>query len=196
MSQPRPRQRPPMSAPNNVTLGAIVAVVAVALGFFVLRDLDASGTTSGGGGGGNSSGSTTTTLDPSVTTTTVDLPIESFKIQVANNSGVAGSAGKITRELQQLGYVVQPALNVAPGTVKRARTGVFYLAGCESAARQVADTLGSDPEIGAMPSPVPLETGTLNDACVLILLGTDIAGKTLPGATSQAGSGAVSPTTG
>lgn len=180
-----------MSAPNNVTLGAIVAVIAVLLGFFVLRDIDNSAEGGGGGGGGG----TTTTSIVAGSTTTIQLPVSSFVIQVANNSGIAGSAGKLTTQLQLFGYRVQAALNVAPGTVKRARTGVFYLTGFEAQAQQVAALLGSNPEIGPMPTPVPLETGTLKEANILILLGTDMANKDLPGVDGRTGEGAAFTTT-
>jgi len=182
-----------MSAPNNVTLGAVVAVIAVLLGFFVLRDIDASA--GGGGGGGGASNTTTTTVVGGGSTTTVQLPVSSFVIQVANNSGIAGSAGTMTTQLQLFGYRVQAALNVAPGTVKRARTGVFYLTGFEAQAQQIAALLGSNPEVGPMPTPVPLETGTLREANILILLGTDIAGKDLPGIDGRTGEGAAATTT-
>jgi hypothetical protein len=45
-----------------------------------------------------------------------------------------------------------------------------------------------------MPSPVPLETGTLKEACVLILLGTDLSNKELAGAATS-GNGAATPQT-
>jgi len=96
--------------------------------------------------------------------------------------------------LQQYGFVVQPAKNVAAGTAKRQTTGVFYLAGCETASQKVAEVLGGNVEVAAMPSPVPLETASLGEACVLILLGTDLSGKPLQGVVG-AGSGAAATTT-
>lgn len=203
MSSPRPRgPRTSAPAPNNVTFATVIAVVALLLGFFVLRNVSASSPSTGGNNGGNGNGngnseeSTTTTLDPTASSIPA-LVLTSFKIQVANASGVAGSAGKLTTDLQAMGYVVQTALNSAPGTPKRAKTGVFYGPGCNNAAQNVATTLsgtiGSTPEIGALPSPVPLETGTMREACVLIMLGTDLAGKTLTG--SPAGNSQMAPTT-
>jgi hypothetical protein len=46
-----------------------------------------------------------------------------------------------------------------------------------------------------MPSPVPLETGTLGDACILILLGTDLAGKPLPSVGAGNGDASTATTT-
>jgi hypothetical protein len=138
------------------------------------------------------------TVDPNVTTTSA-FSINGFKIQVANSSGLAGSAGEMTLNLQKAGYVVQPAANIAAGTAKRSKTGVFYLAGCEANAQNVVDVLGGNVDLAAMPSPIPTETGSIGEACVLILLGTDLANKPLQGivggGAGQAATTTVPPTT-
>jgi hypothetical protein len=50
-----------------------------------------------------------------------------------------------------------------------------------------------------MPSPIPTETGSIGEACVLILLGTDLANKPLQGIVGggegQAATTTVAPTT-
>ena len=194
MSQQRPRaQRPSLPSPSNGTLGAVVAVVALILGFLILRDIRNDPATTGSVGtpaptetvpGGGTAGPTTTAA----------FSINGFKIQVANASGLAGSAGSMTTNLQNQGYVVQPALNVPAGTAKRAKTGVFYLAGCEAASQNVAAVLGREVEVAVMPTPVPVETGTIGEACILILLGTDLAGKPLKGVVG-AGNGIAATTT-
>lgn len=191
MSQQRPRgSRPSLPAPSTGTMGAVVAVVALVLGFLILRDVNA-----GGGGGstidGGSNSSVPNTDGTGASTTTLPSTI-GFTTQVANASGVAGSAGKMTTDLQALGYVVQPAKNVAAGTAKRSKTGVFYKVGCEGSAQKIANALGGNVDIAAMPEPVPVEDGTIGDACVLVLLGTDLAGKALPGV---AGNGNLNTTT-
>lgn len=194
MSQQRPRaSRPSLPSPSTGTMGAVVAVVALLLGFLVLRDVSGSSldtssptpqdTVPGGG-----------TVDPNATTTTVQFSTLGFKLIVANASGVAGSAGAMTLALQNLGFIAPPAVNLAPGAAKRQKTGVFYTAGCETNAQKVAEALGGNVDIAAMPNPVPTETGNLGDACVLILLGTDLAGKPLQGATGN-GQGQVATTT-
>ena len=194
MSQQRPRaQRPTLPAPSTGTMGAVVAVVALVLGFLVLRDVSGSsfsgtpsvpGVTTPDGG----------TADPNTTPTTVPFSMLGFKLVVANASGVAGSAGAMTLALQNIGFIARPAVNLAPGAAKRQKTGVFYTAGCETNANKVAEVLGGNVDVGAMPVPVPTETGELGEACVLILLGTDLAGKPLQGATGG-GSGQAATTT-
>lgn len=193
MSQ-RPRSsRSSMPTASTGTLSVVVAVVALVLGFLILRDVrgEGGGATTPGGG---DTGTTTTSLAGGTTTTTIAFNINSFKIQVANASGIAGSAGDMTVKLQAANYVVQPALNTPPGTAKRSKTGVFYLIGCEANAQNVAGVLGGNVEVGPMPSPVPLETGTLGEACILVLLGTDLANKPLQGLVG-AGNGAAATTT-
>ncbi|MEI8286677.1 MAG: LytR C-terminal domain-containing protein [Actinomycetes bacterium] len=199
MSQQKPgAKRPSLSSPSTGTLGAAVAVVALVLGFLILRDVrgdggaatvpvgtaDPSGVTVAPGG----------SVDPAATTTLAPFSINGFKIQVANASGLAGSAGDMTTKLQDQGYVVQVAMNVAAGTAKRAKTGVFYLAGCEAASQNVATVLGGAVEVAAMPQPIPVETGSVGEACILVLLGTDLANKPLAGVVGG-GSGAAATTT-
>jgi hypothetical protein len=52
------------------------------------------------------------------------------------------------------------------------------LLGSEAAAAQVAQELGGV-ATSPMPTPIPTETGSLGEASVLVLLGTDLAGKPL-----------------
>ena len=106
------------------------------------------------------------------------LVLTSFKIQVTNASGISGSAGQLTTELQGRGYIVQPANNKSEITPKQTVTVVYYLLGSEQAAAAVANVLGGV-GIAAMPAPIPTETGNLGEATVMILLGTDLAGKPL-----------------
>lgn len=179
--QRRPRPQPePRGANVNSTLSIIVAVLSVLLGFFILRDIRGDG-----GGSVTAPAVTETTLSPeeSVDTlpavpTTAAIVLTAFKVQVANASGVSGSAGLLTTELQGRGYIVQPALNKSEVTPRQTSTVVYYLLGSEAAAAAVAAELGGV-STAPMPAPIPTETGNLGEASVLILLGTDIAGKSL-----------------
>ena len=175
----------------------MVAVVALVLGFLILRDVrnDGGSTVTPGDNTTASVAPGDTTPAAGATTTTAPLNRGGFSIQVANASGIAGSAGDMTTKLQAVNFVVQPALNVAPGTAKREKTGVFYTTGCEANAQEVAAVLGGNVEIGVMPSPVPLETGSLKEACVLILLGTDLSMKPLAGVSGTPYGGAATTTT-
>ena len=198
MSQQKPgARRPSLSSPSTGTLGAAVAVVALVLGFLILRDVRSDGGVATGPVGTPDPNATLApgaTVDPAAPTTLAPFSINGFKIQVANASGLAGSAGDMTTKLQDQGYVVQVAMNVAAGTAKRMKTGVFYLAGCEAASQNVAAVLGGNVEVAAMPQPIPVETGTVGEACILVLLGTDLANKPLAGVVGG-GSGSAATTT-
>ena len=181
--QSRPRRTPSdrrqSSGTTNVnsTLSIIIAVLAVLLGFFILRDIRSDQT------GPAAVAETETTVDPTQTTVgevvvPTTLVLTSFKIQVTNASGISGSAGQLTPELQGRGYIVQPANNKSEITPKQTVTVVYYLLGSEQAAAAVANALGGV-GIAAMPEPIPTETGNLGEATVMILLGTDLAGKPL-----------------
>ena len=180
-SRPRraPSERRQLSGTTNVnsTLSIIIAVLAVLLGFFILRDIrnDQTGQTTVAATEPVVE-STETTVGEVVVPTT--LVLTSFKIQVTNASGISGSAGQLTTELQGRGYIVQPANNKSEITPKQTVTVVYYLLGSEQAAAAVANALGGV-GIAAMPEPIPTETGNLGEATVLILLGTDLAGKPL-----------------
>lgn len=176
----RPRRGPSSrGASLNSTMSIVVAAVAVLLGFLILRDI------------GGDSGSTSTPVEealtetiatdtvPDETVTPSTLQLTAFKVQVANASKVSGSAGELTTQLQGRGFIVQPAMNSSEITPKQTATVVYFIAGSEDAAALIATTLGGV-ATAPMPDPIPTESGAVGEATVLILLGTDIAGKPLP----------------
>ena len=176
----RPRRGPSSrGASLNSTMSIVVAAVAVLLGFLILLDI------------GGDSGSLSTPSDeaptetiatdtaPAETVTPTTLQLTAFKVQVANASKASGSAGELTTQLQGRGFIVQPAVNSSEITQKQTATVVYFIAGSEDAAALIATTLGGV-ATAAMPDPIPTESGAVGEATVLIMLGTDIAGKPLP----------------
>ena len=117
-------------------------------------------------------------LRPVETTVDTTIPLTNFKVQIANGSKVPGSAGELTTALQGRGFIVQPATNASEITPKQTQTVVYFIPGSEVAAARVAAELGGV-ATAAMPAPIPTESGELGEATVLILLGTDLAGKPL-----------------
>ncbi|MFM8563262.1 MAG: LytR C-terminal domain-containing protein [Acidimicrobiia bacterium] len=166
----------------STTLSVIVAAIAVLLGFLILRDVNRD---RGDAGVPDPTDETTTLpIDPSgssIPTDTTTLPRTGFKVMVANASGVTGSAGQMSTALQAQQFIVTQPTNAAETVGKQTATKVYYVAGYESGAAAVAQVLGGVP-IEAVPTPPPVETGDLGEATVLVLLGTDLAGKLLPGA--------------
>ena len=127
---------------------------------------------------------TTLPIDPTQSTVTSDtttLPRTGYKVMVANASGVTGSAGQMSTALQAQQFIVTQPTNAAETVGKQTATKVYYVAGYESGAAAVAQVLGGVP-IEAVPTPPPVESGDLGEATVLVMLGTDLAGKLLPGA--------------
>jgi hypothetical protein len=189
--QRRPRIAPePRTTNVNSVLSIAVAVLAVLLGFFILRDLrnDTSVASPEAGQTDESATQETTVETIAVETTAAPVALTAFKVQIANASGVSGSAGLLTTEMQGRGYIVQPAINKSEITPKQTVTVVYYLLGSEAPAAQVARELGGV-ATSPMPTPIPTETGSLGEASVLILMGTDVAGKPL----SILASGTVAP---
>jgi hypothetical protein len=160
------------------TLSIIVAAVAVVLGFFILRDI--SSDDDGGGGGGEAAtttAATTETTQAAVTSTTITTT--GYTVVVANASGVGGTAKQMTIALQGKGFTVADPTDAAASAGNQTTTVVYYLPGFEAGAQSVAATLGGV-QIQPMPNPPPTQSGSLGDASVLVMLGTDLAGKPLP----------------
>ena len=175
MSTQIPRRGRPAGGQNfNSSLSIVVAVVAVLIGYLILKDLS---------GGSDSSSkpekTTTTTVEGATTTTTTEIAANGFKVQVANASGVAQSAAKMGQQLLARGFLVQPAKNASDATPQADVTKVYYVEGHEAEAQMVSAVLGGKP-VELMPAVIPTDDGSVGEAWVLVMLGTDLAGKTLP----------------
>jgi hypothetical protein len=183
------RQASPQNGGNgagqnfNSRLSIVVAVIAVLVGFFILRDINSDSTSPASSPSDDTSvdASGTTVPDAAVTTLPAVTNTTGFKVLVANGSGVPGSAGDMSVALQGLGFIVQPPLNKSDATPKQTLTMVYYIAGQEANAANVAAALGGV-ATAPMPDPVPTETGNMGEASVLVLLATDLAGKPIAGA--------------
>jgi hypothetical protein len=185
---PTPSRRSPRQgvggSPMGSTISIVLAVVAVIVGFLILNNI-----TGDGPSAGDSSGvpvdSTPATTDNSVaentTTTTTEPPFvtEGATVVVANASGVPGSAGRMTTELTTLGFVMAEATNSTQSGLTASI--VQYdptIAAAQAVAESVARSMGGL-TVEAVPTPPPIEGGSLNGAGVLVLLGTDEADKTI-----------------
>lgn len=169
----------------STTLGIIVAAIAVLLGFLILRDINRDrdgGVATGPVETQPASTDEVPTDSTDVVASTTTLPRTGYKVLVANASGVSGSAGQMSTALQAEGFIVQqPATNAAETVGKQTVTVVYYVPGFESGAAAVSQVLGG---VATQPvaTPPPVESGDLGEATVLVMLGTDLAGKLLPGA--------------
>ncbi|MCU1392565.1 MAG: hypothetical protein JWM34_993 [Ilumatobacteraceae bacterium] len=204
MSNDQPSRRPPAKsgggAPMGSTISIVVAVVAVIVGFLILRNISDDSKASGGSTGlpdisvptGNSTDVSvptssdiggSTTLPAVVTPTTAPITVAGAKVTVANASGVGGAAGLATKALSKLGFTMGDATDAAAAQKKIDTTVVYYLTGGELVAASVAQLYSTADHVitaAAMPAAIPVKGASIGDSTVLVLLGTDLAGKAIP----------------
>ena len=205
MSNDQPARRPPAKssgggAPMGSTISIVIAVVAVVVGFIILRNINDTGDA-----GGPSSPDVTlpdvsdstssvpdTATTTAVSTSTTAVPTFTGTVVVANASGIAGAAKAATTALTQVGFTMgTPTDAVGPEKVIPT-TKVYYVAGSEATAATVAQYFSSPTSqilTALMPTAVPVSSGSIGDATVLVMVGTDLANKPLPAiaATTPAG---------
>jgi hypothetical protein len=189
-------------SPVGSTLSIVLAVIAVIAGFLILRAVtndddngdDGLGTTNSTAPGGvvtslAAGGSTPAT--PSVAPTQAPVAKNAATVSVANASGVGGSAAGMSTALQTAGYTMGTPGN---STAEKLATSIVYYVNGDANAQGVAALLAADMgglQTAAMPTPPPIDKG-LGTSTVLVMVGTDTAGKTLA---DLAGAGAGTPTT-
>ncbi len=124
----------------------------------------------------------TATTIPAPTTTTVPLVTEGAVVLVANASNVPGGAGKLASALAAVGFHMAPSTNAGGNEERLDVTKIYFLPGGEAVAQSLAMVMGSV-AVTRMPVPAPITGANVNlaDATVLIMLGTDLAGKKIPG---------------
>ena len=183
---PTPSRRSPRQgvggSPMGSTISIVLAVVAVIVGFLILNNI-----TDDGSSGDVSApvdsvvDSTPDTVLENTTTSTTEPPFvtEGATVVVANASGVPGSAGRMSTELATVGFTMAEATNstqsgLTASIVQYDPSIAAALAVAESVARSMGGLT-----VEVVPTPAPVEGGSLNGAGVLVLLGTDQADKTI-----------------
>ncbi len=167
------------------TISIVLAVVAVIVGFLILNNITNDGPSADDGVSGpvDSAPENTTSDSVEETTTTTTEPAlvtAGATVVVANASGVSGSAGRMTTELATLNFeMVTPAIN---STQSGLTASIVQYDSSQAAAKDVAESVARSMgglTVEAVPTPPPVEGGSLNGAGVLVLLGTDEADKTI-----------------
>jgi len=199
MSNDQPARRPPAKssgggAPMGSTISIVIAVVAVVVGFVILRNINDTGDAGGpstpeitnpdvSDPTSSSVADTATTAAPVIGTpttlplTTVDLVI------VANASGIKGVAAFATQALQAVGFTTAEPTNAFGAEKVIATSKVYYVAGAELTAASVAQLLSSPTSVitpAPIPALIPVTGASIGDAKVLVMIGTDLANKPLP----------------
>ena len=141
----RPRKSGSSASPMGSTLAIVIAIVAVVVGFLILRSIRSD----------NDSGSSattfppTTTIDPNLPPTSIlpvvtQPPVTTFTpttagatVLVANSSHQNGVAKTLSTALQGNGFTMAPPAN---GATKEAVTKIQYVDG-DAAAQAVAQSV-------------------------------------------------------
>lgn len=184
---PTPTRRSPRQgvggSPMGSTISIVLAVVAVIVGFLILQNITDDGPSAGDGSTPVDSvvDSTPSSVVETSSTTTTEPPLvtEGATVIVANASGVPGSAGRMTTELATVGFTMGEATNsTQTGLTASIVQYDPTIAAAQAVAESVARTLGGL-TVEVVPTPAPVDGGSLNGAGVLVLLGTDEADKTI-----------------
>jgi hypothetical protein len=167
-------------SPVGSTVSIVLAVIAVIVGFLILNDITSDDDGDSAAVATVPDTATVTTAASAVTTTTEpQLVTEGATVIVANASGIGGSAGQMTEQLAAVGFETGPPTNATTGSIEDSL--VYYdpgIAAAEAVAESVAFVMGGL-EVDTVPEPPPVEGQTLDGAGVLVMLGTNEAGRTL-----------------
>ncbi len=191
-------------SPVASTLSIVLAVVAVVVGFLILNNITDDGGGAADPGDGVDTGAGTTapaTSDVPATTqppATTEPPLvtEGATVIVANASGIGGSAGRMTDTLELAGFTTGAPTNSTAGQLEA--SVVYYdpgIAAAEDVANSVARVMGGL-TVETVPDPVPVDSGTLGDAGVLVMLGTNEADQTLEQMSGESAATGETPSTG
>jgi LytR cell envelope-related transcriptional attenuator len=174
-------------SPVGSPLTIVLALIAVVVGFLIFRSIDNSDA-----GGVETDGATTvpttattvagtaTTVAPA-TTVAAGRVTDGATVIVANASAAGGVATEMTSELESAGYTMAEPTDQAAGDENLDTSIVYYVTAppqIKAVAESVARDLGGL-TVEAMPSPIPVDGGSIGTATVLVMLGNDIAGETI-----------------
>jgi hypothetical protein len=117
------------------------------------------------------------------TTTTIAVVTEGATVVVANASTINGAAGRMTDAIAIAGFSTGEATNSSEAVGQLSTSQIHYdpeVAGAEAVANSLRSMLGGgDIEVVELSIPAPTDSGDIGDAAVLLMMGNDIADKSL-----------------
>lgn len=126
---------------------------------------------------------TTTAAPTSTTAAPVEYVTEGATVVVANASGINGAAGRLSERLAAVGFDMTEATNSADSVSNLGTTQIYHDPAVETAlavAESIKQALGGgDIEVLEVSVPALTESGELGEANVLVLMGDDVADKSL-----------------
>jgi LytR cell envelope-related transcriptional attenuator len=191
---PRPYKAPRVGdsrAPVTTIIVLAVGVVAVVIGLVILSSISGDSTRPEAGQAPSAVASTPPisivgipTAAPTTTAAAAAAAPTAGKgdapLLVVNASGVGGSASSMMAELAADGYAASKVANAKGGRLEQ--TVVYFVAG-DAVAEGVARVLSAQipqAQVEPMPDPPPIDR-PLNGATVALMIGRDIAGRSLAG---------------
>ncbi len=124
-----------------------------------------------------------TAAPPATTAPEPAFVTEGAIVVVANASGIDGAAGRLTDRLAVAGFTTGAATNTSEAVGQFTTTEIHYVPGDADAlavAQSVKTVLGGGSiELVEVASPAPTESGELGGATVLVLMGNDVADRSL-----------------
>jgi hypothetical protein len=177
-------------SPVGSPLTIVLALIAVVVGFLIFRSIDDSdaggvetpdGATTVPAGGATTAPGATTATTAAPATTAPNRVTEGATVIVANASAAGGEAQNTQDALEEAGYTVTADATSDTNAEPLEESIVFYTEGVpaiQAVAQSVARDLGGL-TVQAMPSPIPVEGGSIGTATVLVMMGNDIAGESL-----------------
>ena len=183
-------------SPVGSVLSIALAVIAVVLGYLILRDLTDNPSASSNAGidalptQGTDAPANSFDVDPPVTevgttTTTIPFITDGATVVVANGNNQGGSAGRMTEALREATFTVEDPTN-GSSTVD---ASIVYYDPSVAAAKDVADSVARSlggVEVLPITTPAPTIDGTMAGGSVLLLLGNDEVDRPLETPTSSA----------
>ena len=166
------------NGPVGSTVAIVVTAIALILGFLILRKMNDDPAASSN----TTASATTTTLGSGSTTSSVAASTTGTKVQAVNCSTQNKAAAFLATTLSGVGFVSADPASCSPTQAKLATTLILYDAD-DANAQAVAESVGralGNKTVEARSNPVPNEAGVYPEGTgVIVLIGDDIANKTL-----------------
>jgi len=117
----------------------------------------------------------TTSTEPEASTSTTEgeRGAADALVLVANGANQPGVAGRLSTTVDEGGFETAPPANA---TVDVSASVVYFAAGFEDAATEVAGLFDPRPTTAPLPDPLPVAAGDLSEADVVVVAGPDLAG--------------------
>jgi hypothetical protein len=115
----------------------------------------------------------TTTESSASSTTEAPADDAAPRVLVANAANQAGVAGRLSATIETADFDVAAPANA---TVDVTTSVVYFAPGFDDAAADVAELFDPHPATAPLPDPLPVASGDLDEANVILVAGPDLAG--------------------